>query len=80
MDDRAFMRAITRLRKGDQYLKAEIGQKDNQSDLACAYTCTYNEHVRINVLRNLGILCTKVVFTNCLHESIYQYLESKVLH
>ena len=34
MDDRAFMRAITRLRKGDQYLKAEIGQTDNQSDLA----------------------------------------------
>ena len=34
MDDKAFMRAITRLRKGDQYLKAEIGQTDNQSDLA----------------------------------------------
>ena len=37
MDDRAFMRAITRLRKGDQYLKVEIGQTDNQSDLACIY-------------------------------------------
>ena len=24
MDDKAFMRAITRLRKGDQYLKVEI--------------------------------------------------------
>ena len=47
MDDKAFMRAITRLRKGDQYLEAEIGQTDNQSDLACAYTCTYNEHISI---------------------------------
>jgi Ni/Co efflux regulator RcnB len=34
MDDKAFMRAITRLRKGDQYLKRERGQTDNQSDLA----------------------------------------------
>jgi hypothetical protein len=37
MDDKAFMRAITRLRKGDQYLKRERGQKDNQSDLAGIY-------------------------------------------
>ena len=71
MDDKAFMRAITRLRKGDQYLKAEIGQKDNQSDLACAYTCTYNEHISIllhictySALRILTYMCFRFYEVN----------------
>ena len=54
MDDKAFMRAITRLRKGDQYLKRERGQTDNQSDLAGMHYTVWYYLVVLEVHRKVG--------------------------
>ena len=54
MDDKAFMRAITRLRKGDQYLKRERGQTDNQSDLAGMYYTVASGYVIYVLHSSLG--------------------------
>ena len=66
MDDKAFMRAITRLRKGDQYLKRERGQTDNQSDLAgMHYTVWLYRYylVVLEVHRKVGSVALKVNIT-----------------
>ena len=54
MDDKAFMRAITRLRKGDQYLKRERGHTDNQSDLAVMHYTVWYYLVVLEVHRKVG--------------------------
>ena len=54
MDDKAFMRAITRLRKGDQYLKRERGQTDNQSDLAGMHYTVWYYLAVLEVHRKVG--------------------------